>query len=163
MISHSNSRRFKVWAFVLVFLVLISIFGESVPGASAKRKARRPSRSTSVSLTKPPQGSTTRWKNQRESIMVLIDDGKGHLTGEYTTMVGCPEVVGKPQKLFGTTNGSAISFTVNWACSSITSWTGQRVNPDKINTLWLLSVSVSDPEKNFKANSAGSDVFTRIP
>lgn len=161
MTNYSSYRMtFKTLTVVLVFLVLTSIVGDSVQGA--KRKTRRPSKSTSVSSTNP-QGSTTKWRNQRGSTMVLTDDGKGNLTGEYTTVVGCDQVVGKPQKLFGTTNGSAISFTVNWACSSITSWTGQRVNADKINTLWLLSVSSADPEKDFKNNVAGSDVFTRIP
>src|SRR5258707_626237 len=113
---YSNSRMmFKTCIVVIVFLALASIVGESVQGA--KKKPRQPFRSTSVSLTNP-QGTTTRWKNQRGSTMVLIEDGHEKITGEYSSAVRC--AANNPVKLFGTTNVSSISFTVNWTdCSSI--------------------------------------------
>jgi hypothetical protein len=96
--------------------------------------------------------------------MVLINDGKGNLTGEYTTAVGCTDVVGKPQKLTGTINGSAITWTVNWGaqCRSVTSWVGQMETPTTINSLWLLGLNPQNP-KDFKAIYAGSDLFTLQP
>jgi avidin family protein len=147
---------FRICAICFLFLALTDVIGQSRTTHRARGRAVR-----AAAFQAP--GSTTKWQNERGSTMVLISDGNGNLTGEYTTAVGCPAVVGKPQKLVGTTNGSAITFTVNWGkapCRSLTSWVGQLESPTRINTLWLLALDNNDP-KSFKVTYAGSDLFTR--
>jgi hypothetical protein len=147
----------KALVFVVVFVVLTVVVGESVHGLAQKR-TRAAAKNMSVLKF---QAGTTTWKNLRGSVMVLINDGNGNLTGEYTTAVGCKEVVGKPQKLTGTINGSAITWTVNWGakCRSLTSWVGEMETPTTINSLWLLGLNPENP-RDFKAIYAGSDFFT---
>lgn len=145
---------FRISIICFLFLAFTDVIGQSKPRHRAHARVVR-----AAPFQTP--GSTTRWKNERGSTMVLISDGQGNLTGEYTTAVGCPDVKGKPQKLVGTTNGSAITFTVNWGkvCTSLTSWVGQIESPTRINTLWLLALDNKDPQ-SFKVTYAGSDTFT---
>jgi hypothetical protein len=158
----------KVWGVALAFIFLASVIGEPVQG-KISRKNQRVSRSITHSLRlgsyqNPP--TTTTWKNQRGSTMVLTNDGKGNLTGTYKTAVGCKP--GVPRKLFGTINGSAITFIVNWEdCGSVTAWTGHfddRTNPKQIQTLWLLSIGTGGTApSDFKTTLAGSDDFMKVP
>lgn len=149
----------------LALLLLITMIGDPVQ-AKSKAKNRRASRSaTHARRPAAVQGQTT-WKNQRGSTLVLINDGKGNLTGQYKTAVGCG--IGIPRKLVGTINGAAITFIVNWEeCGSVTAWTGSMDNPSdpkEINTMWLLTVGASPSSPaNFKATYAGSDTFTKTP
>lgn len=154
----------KVWRVALVPMLLLTMLGEPVQGGT-KRSSRRASRPIARPLGLSPvlQGQTT-WKNQRGSTLVLINDGKGNLTGQYATAVGCHPNV--PRKLVGTINGTAITFIVNWEeCGSVTAWSGSldsAGDPKEITTLWLLTVgeSPSSPA-NFKSTYAGSDTFTK--
>lgn len=154
----------KVWGVALAFIFLTNAIGESIQGQT-RRKNQRALRSSVRSL-RPGSfqtQTTTKWKNQRGSTLVLINDGRGNLTGEFKTAVGCE--AGTPRKLFGTINGTAISFTVNFeGCISITAWNGHfdnASNPQKIKTLWLLTIGTPTAPSDFKSTLAGSDEFMR--
>lgn len=168
MINQSKLRLgWKVWGVALALIFLVNAIGEPVQGQT-RRKNQRVSRSVAPSLRLGNLNqTTTTWKNQRGSTMVLINDGHGNLTGTYTTAVGCN--AGIPQKLLGTINGSAITFIVNWGgkCTSVTAWAGHfddPNNPKQIETLWLLSVGTGGTApSDFKTTYAGSDAFMRTP
>jgi hypothetical protein len=156
--------KLKMCSVALIALSLTDVSGAPVKSSVKKRPRRKQvaartlAPKASATLT---QGTTTKWKNHRGSTLVLIKDGNGNLTGEFRTAVGCG--VGKPRKIFGTTNGTGLSFTANFEeCDSITAWTGQMESPTEMKTLWLLTVGSGDP-KSFKATYAGSDVFSLVP
>jgi Avidin family len=163
MSSHAKSWIIlRACSVALIALALTNVSAASALHSTKKRQTRQqPAARTPAPRASLTQTSTTRWKNQRGSTLVLIKDANGNLTGEFKTAVGCG--VNKPRKLFGTTNGSGLAFTVNFEeCTSIGSWTGQMESPTEIRTLWLLTVDSGDP-KSFKATYAGSDVFTLVP
>lgn len=127
-----NFRFLCVAAFVLA--IVPSVFGQLPPG-------------------------TTRWKNQRGSTLVLNNNGRGTLTGTFTTAVGCGAGIARP--IAGTYNGFAVSFTANFGtCQSITAWNGMlfTASPMQIQTLWYLTTA-GPPQWN--STIAGADTFTK--
>lgn len=165
MFTHAKSWIIlRVCCAALMTPTLIDVSGAPVNSSAERRQRRKQVAARTIApkaVSKLTQGTTTKWKNQRGSTLVLIKDGNGNLTGEFRTAVGCG--VNTPRRVFGTTNGTGISFTVNFEeCTSIAAWTGQMESPTEMRTLWLLTVGSGDP-KSFKATYAGSDVFTLVP
>lgn len=109
----------------------------------------------------PELKGDSEWTNQHKSVLKLIVDASGMVSGTFTTGVGCG--AGKPRKVVGSMNGLAISFTVNFEeCESITAWNGHFIMDganESLSTLWHLTIGVSPV--SFKSTLAGADIFTR--
>lgn len=116
--------------------------------------------SSAHSQTKFGLGS---WVNELGSTLIITSiDGKGQLTGTYTTNVGCD--AGKPQPLTGWyydsgKGGGAITFSVIWqGCGSVASWSGQYDDgTGKFQALWHLTIAAPP---SWDGIYAGTDNFT---
>lgn len=104
------------------------------------------------------------WTNQYGSILTVTqyNANTGQLTGTYTNNAAGSCDVGKPQAMTGWlangSNGTAISFAVNWlGCSSTAIWTGQLNNNSGFQGMWLLSLAAPVV---WNGVSAGADTFT---
>lgn len=106
------------------------------------------------------------WTNQLGSTMDLSQKGE-QITGTYTSSVsgGGGTVQGD---LSGWVDEDLIAFTVNWkGAGSLTAWTGQLAEENKvetITTLWHLVMNVEDDDEDtdlWKSTFAGTDKFTR--
>ncbi|MCC8959636.1 avidin [Bradyrhizobium sp. Pear77] len=104
------------------------------------------------------------WTNQYGSTLSVdsFNQNTGAISGTYTNNASnsCDE--GVPQAVSGwlaqTSQGTAISFTVNFAgCGSTTVWTGQLNSASGFQGLWLLSLA--EPVV-WNGISAGADTFT---
>jgi hypothetical protein len=107
------------------------------------------------------------WKNELDSEMHLIVDGKGLLSGKYKTGVGAPRPT-EEFELVGFASGDLISFTANFGdYGSLTAWVGQQAiegGQEVIKTLWHLERNVPDPaepENLWGAIITGADTFHR--
>jgi hypothetical protein len=112
------------------------------------------------------------WYNQLNSQMTLDDDGKGGLTGHYSSGVGeCAS--GVECSLIGAYDTSpsgrtAVGFVVAWSSglvsgSSVTAWSGQY-DPDRdmIVATWLLTGPGVSPSA-WNSTLIGQDWFRRDP
>jgi hypothetical protein len=112
------------------------------------------------------------WYNQLNSRMTLEDDGKGGLTGQYSSAVGeCP--TGLECSLIGAYDTSpsgaiAVGFVVAWSTefgsgSSVTAWSGQY-DPDRdmIMATWLLT-GQGVGQSPWNSTLVGQDWFSRDP
>ena len=108
--------------------------------------------------------ATFTWTNQYGSTLAVTNynQSTGAISGTYTNNAAGSCDVGTPQGMTGWlvagTNGTAISFSVNWlGCGSTTIWTGQLNIAEGFQGLWLLSLAAPVA---WNGISAGADTFT---
>ena len=118
---------------------------------------------TWISIVAPAHAQPWTWTNQYGSTLVVaaINGGTGQLTGTYTNNVTGSCDAGKSIPMTGWlangSNGTAISFAVNWVgCGSTTIWTGQLNSSSGFQGLWLLSVAAPAAWNDV---NAGADTF----
>ena len=96
-------------------------------------------------------------------MLKLVTDASENLSGTFTTAVGCG--AGKARRVVGTSNGTAVAFTVNFEeCKSITTWNGhytKKGNAEEISVMWYLTIAHDPPR--FDSTLAGFDLFMRQP
>jgi Avidin family len=109
-----------------------------------------------------------KWKNQRDSTIELKVDGKGAVTGTYTTIVG---TTGKPftKPLAGKVRGDQIVFYVDWDPYSMAAWVGQILTDSSgnkaLDTVWLNGKDIdekSEPNDGWSHVRVNGDRFTKI-
>jgi len=108
-----------------------------------------------------------KWRNELHSVMDLVVDAVGAVTGTYRTGVGSPSPT-EEFDLVGFASGDLISFTVNFGeYGSLTSWVGQHTTEgggERIKTMWHLAKNVEDanePASLWGAVLTGADTFRR--
>jgi hypothetical protein len=104
------------------------------------------------------------WTNQYGSVLAVLqyNQNTGQITGTYTNNATGSCDMGQPQAMSGWlaqgSNGTAISFSVNFAgCSSTTVWTGQLNQASGFQGMWLLSLAAPVA---WNGVNAGADTFT---
>jgi hypothetical protein len=103
------------------------------------------------------------WTNQYGSVLAVTqyNSTTGAMSGTYTNNAPGSCGLGTAQGMSGwivaSSNGDAISFTVNFAgCNSTTVWTGQLNSALGFQALWLLSLAGPIA---WNGISAGTDSF----
>ncbi len=104
------------------------------------------------------------YDNERGSVLELISDGHGHLTGTFSSGVGNVETT-KRFDVVGVENGDVVAFVVTFGSTagSVGAWTGQLVG-DELHTLWHLAKDVADADEKMGLWSSvrtNADVFRR--
>lgn len=105
------------------------------------------------------------WHNQLGS-SAHFDLQGNKLTGTYTSAVSSQGTPVSGQ-ISGYINGDLIAFSVLWPSAAITSWVGQLVTDngiETIKTLWQMTTNVPDanePTELWASIYAGADNFIR--
>ena len=113
--------------------------------------------------------NTTRYKNERGSILRLTWHAKGNdtgtVTGSFRTAVGdCKAEINKAVPVTGHYSGNAMALTINFPkCKQVIAMTGNvDATKTKIATLWLDAHATTDPQKDWNSNIIGTDTFHKI-
>ena len=117
-----------------------------------------------------------KWKNALGSVMELMENENGQITGMYTTAVTSKEssLKEEPAELVGyinrnqTKQTTTIAFCMAWKIKgSCSAFSGQIFQDDDgtdvLKTTWLLHSPADSPCNNWEATRVGEDTFTRCP
>ena len=114
---------------------------------------------------------TTKYVNQRGSVLILTKDkagaNSGTLTGTFTTAVAskdCQKVIGQPMPISGFYSGNAITLSVNFPlCNAVVAIIGNITNNNTIDTLWLNAQQADNPnEEDWNSRTTGHDLFHKV-